>query len=168
MNSNGWIKVFRSMREWGWYQDVPVKTLWLHILLNVSREEQDYMGTVLPAGSFASTISRLAYETGLTDKQVRLALEKLEKTGEITTNRTNKYTVINAVKWADYQAVDYDEGKQTAGQKANEGTHEGTHGGILGGHSLILEQEEKKIRREEEKNIRPSADRVGKGFAWPW
>ena len=160
--NNGWIKIYRSMRQWGWYQDVAVKVLWLHILLCINRENYEYMGRKFPAGSFTTSTAKLANETGLSEKQVRLALSKLEKTGEIITNRANKYTLINAVKWADYQVWDDTEGTQKCVQKAGTGASTGTQERASRGKPLIVKQEDKKIRREEDiyRTTKPTLDEV--------
>ena len=88
----------------------------------------------------------MSVETGLTEKQVRLAINKLERTGEITTERTNKYTLINVVKYADYQSSYSREGKQKVKQ---EGKPQGEPQGNQRATTLDIEN----LKREENKEI---------------
>lgn len=120
-----YIKLFRKITEWEWYTDLPVKTLFIHILLRASATGRKFRGQTIPAGAFTTSVSLLATETGLSVKQVRTALNKLKSTGEITTQGANKYTQIFIVKWGDYQSFISSEGKQRASEMANKGQTEG-------------------------------------------
>lgn len=137
-----YIKLDRRMLNWGWYTDGTVKNLWVHILLKANWSEGEFLGVKIPAGSFATSVSNLSIETGLSDKQVRMALNKLEKTGEITTTRTNRYTIVHVEKWADYQVLDTQEGKQMDTQRCTQtDTQRSTERATI--------EEDKKIRNKE-------------------
>ena len=112
---NGWMKLYNKTLSWGWFTDVPTAHLWIYLLLKAYWMDGEYRGMKIEKGSFPITTIQMASETGLTEKQVRLALKKLEKTGEIIIKRTNKFSVISVVKWAEYQgeAVDEDRQKDT-------------------------------------------------------
>lgn len=100
---NGFIKVHRQMVQWGWYKDPVVKVLFLHLLLTASFKDSEWMGRTIMAGQLVTSNKHLADELGLTIQQVRTGLKKLKKTGEITSEATNKYTVITLVNWGKYQ-----------------------------------------------------------------
>ena len=110
---SGWVKDWRKTLEWGWFTDVPTAHFWEYARLRANHEDNQWLGEVIPKGSFVSSVKHMSVECGLSPKQIRLAISKLEKTGEITVSRTNRYTHINIVKWADYQGCDEDEGKPT-------------------------------------------------------
>lgn len=135
---NGWVKLFNKLLDWGWYRDIPTKVLWIHLLLKAYWQDGCYQGEMIRKGSFPTSVSQLAIETGLTPKQTRLALNKLEKTGEVVTKRANKYTVISIVKWADYQGYELDEGKQRDTEKGSPRGSQREH--------ILLDEEEKKRR----------------------
>ena len=40
MEQGGFIKLYRSMLQWEWYDDVNVKVLFLHLLLKANYEEK--------------------------------------------------------------------------------------------------------------------------------
>lgn len=100
---NGYIKLYRKLIRWGWYQDSVVKDLFLHFLLTASYKDFEWMGKQLKAGQLIAGRKRLAEELGFSERQIRTALKKLESTGEVTTKTTNKYTIITVVNWEDYQ-----------------------------------------------------------------
>lgn len=103
MSNQGWVKAYRQLLDWEWYTDVPTFKLFLHLLLIVNREPQQWRGQTLSSGSVVTSISALASGSGLSDMQVRTALKHLQKTGEISKNVTNKNTVIILHNYAKYQ-----------------------------------------------------------------
>lgn len=107
---NGYIKLYRKLIKWGWYQDSVVKSLFLHCLLMASFKDFDWMGQRLKAGQFVTSFRVLANDLGCSVQQIRTALNKLESTGEITSLSTNKYTIITVINWSFYQS---DEEKPT-------------------------------------------------------
>lgn len=100
---NGYIKLYRKLIQWGWYQDNVVKSLFLHCLLMASFRDFTWMGNCLKAGQFITSYKSLSEELGFSVQQVRTAIKKLESTEEITSKSTNKYTLITVLNWENYQ-----------------------------------------------------------------
>jgi len=100
---NGFVKIFRQLMEWEWYQDVPVKTLFLHCLLEANFKDKKCRGVELKRGQFLTSNDKLRTKTGLTLQQVRTAIKKLKSTGEITTKSTNRNTIITVVNYDFFQ-----------------------------------------------------------------
>lgn len=100
---NGYIKLYRKLTKWGWYQDNVVKSLFLHCLLMASFRDFDWMGQVLKAGQFITSLKHLSEDLGFSTQQIRTAIKKLESTGEITSKSTNKFTIITVMNWENYQ-----------------------------------------------------------------
>ena len=103
MALNGFVKIFRQLMEWEWYQDVPVKTLFLHCLLEANFKDKKCRGVELKRGQFLTSNDKLRTKTGLTLQQVRTAIKKLKSTGEITTKSTNRNTIITVVNYDFFQ-----------------------------------------------------------------
>lgn len=101
---NGYIKLYRKLIRWGWYQDSVVKSLFLHCLLMASFKDFDWRGRNLKAGQFITSRKRLAEELGFSEMQIRTALKKLESTKEITIETTNRFTIITVMNWGLYQS----------------------------------------------------------------
>ena len=120
-----YIKLYRKMLKWEWYTDNNVKALYVHCLLKANFQDGRFQGKEIPKGSFVTSLNHLAKETGLTQKQVRVALNKLKMTNEVASKGTNKYTIITINKWEDYQGLPKDEGKENGEdegkQRANKG-----------------------------------------------
>ena len=102
--NNSWVKLFRKFKEWGWYSDINVSRLFLHLLLSVNYEDKDWKGVVVKRGQVIVGVEDLGEQTGLSRQQTRTALNKLKSTNEITTKSTNKYTVVTLVNWEVYQS----------------------------------------------------------------
>lgn len=100
----GWIKLYDKMLDWEWYGDTNVVRVFLHCLLKANYQSKHWQGITIERGQFVAGRETLADETGLTVQQVRTALEKLKKTGEITIKPTNKYSIITVCEYAKYQA----------------------------------------------------------------
>lgn len=105
MNSlSGFVKLHRKLIAWGWYQDYVVKDVFLHLLLTANYKSTSWRGITLNEGQVIIGTQKLAEELGFSRQRVRTALEKLKSTNEITTEVTNRFTVVTIVNWRDYQS----------------------------------------------------------------
>lgn len=102
---NGHIKLHRALTEWGWYKDLPTCKLWLHVLLRANYKACEWQGIEIPRGAFATSYAALSAESGLSVQQVRTALGKLKKTGEITVETNRHYTIVKVAKYDEYQSA---------------------------------------------------------------
>lgn len=103
MLENGFIKLYRSLLKWEWYDDVNTKVVFLHLLLTVSIEDSKWHGITVRRGSRVSSYAKLSKETGLSVKQVRTAIDHLESTGEVARTKHPKYTVFAINNFDVYQ-----------------------------------------------------------------
>ena len=99
------VKLYRKILGWEWYTDVPVKTLFIHLLIVANRYPTRWRGQEIKAGQKITSIANLAEETGLTLQQTRTALKKLEKNGELSIKSTNKFTLITVENYTRYQCT---------------------------------------------------------------
>lgn len=102
---SGYVKLSRALIKWEWYMNIIVKSAFIHCLLSANWEDKKWQGEVVKKGSFITTRSRFAEESGLTIQQVRGAWTKLESTGEILKKSTNNKTLIIVNNWDKYQCV---------------------------------------------------------------
>lgn len=106
----GYIKLFRKMQEWGWYDDPNTLALWVHLLLDANWKEcAEWHGVNIERGSMITSVARLSTDSGLSERQVRTCLWHLVKTGEIKMEATNKWTKITICKYDSYQGGTGDE-----------------------------------------------------------
>lgn len=99
----GWIKLHRKMLEWEWYGDINVCRLWMHLLLKANHKPNNWKGITVQAGQCVTGRHSLAKETGLTEQQIRTALNKLKSTGEVTSKIFSKFSLITITSWNEYQ-----------------------------------------------------------------
>lgn len=117
MLENGYVKIYRSLLKWEWYDDVNTKVVFLHLLLTVSIEDSKWHGITVKRGSRVSSYPVLAKETGLSVKQLRTAISHLEATGEVARTKYPKYTV--------FAINNYDTFQSGAGKTAGKGQGKG-------------------------------------------
>ena len=121
--------MYRKMVDWEHYKDIATKVLFLHLLLSAAYEEtENENGFIIHSGYVLTSIRQLADETGLTVRQVRTSLEKLEATHEVTRTATHKSTLIKLEKWAFYQGEE-----KKATQRATQQT---THFNIYNNNNI--------------------------------
>ena len=104
-STSSWIKLDRRILKWGWYSDMNVKGVFLHLLLIASYEDGEYLGNKIKRGQAIIGTVETANQLGITRQQLRTALSKLEKSGEISKKTTNKFTLITIENYNKYQDV---------------------------------------------------------------
>jgi|NorSeaMetagenome_1021524.scaffolds.fasta_scaffold03032_10 hypothetical protein len=117
---NGWIKLHRQLLEWEWYDEPDTFRLFMHCLLKANHKDNNYRGQIVKAGSFLTSRDLLSKETGLSVQKIRTSLERLELTKEITTKKSKKGTVLQIVKYKNYQGdnqVDNHQSNQQSNQQ---------------------------------------------------
>lgn len=120
MFQSGYIKLFRSILSWEWYQDANTARLFVHLLLTVGINNEKWQGIKVPRGSRVASISVLSKELKMSPKQVRTSLEKLISTNEVASTKYPKFTVFTIVRWNDYQAEGQASGKQNGKHLGNQ------------------------------------------------
>jgi hypothetical protein len=80
----GYVKLFRSIEDWEWYNDGNTFRVFLHILLNANHSAARWQGIALNPGQKITSIEKIAEELKLSRQNVRTALNHLKSTNEIT------------------------------------------------------------------------------------
>jgi hypothetical protein len=110
--AEGYIKAYRKLLDWEWYDNQNTKVLFLHCLLKANFKQSKWRGQTIPKGAFITSLSNLAKELCLSVREIRTALNNLKSTSELTSKTTNKYTLIKVENWALYQSDDIISDKQ--------------------------------------------------------
>ena len=124
-NLGGFIVIYRDILNWEWYTDVNTAHLFVHCILKANHTDANWRGVEIKRGSFITSLQSLSTETGLTVKQVRNSLEKLEKTGEVANCSTSKYRIITVKNYDMYQNEGKQKGKQEGKVRANKRASKG-------------------------------------------
>ena len=135
----GFIGLYRKIRDWGWYTDVPVFKLFIHLVISANYTDKEWKGIPVKRGQFISSYDKLALATGISYQEVRTALIKLEKTKEIVKKSTNKHTLITVVNYGYYQDFNNMNNKQRTNKKQTKNKPTTT----------TKERKERKERKEE-------------------
>lgn len=112
-----YIKISRTILEWGWYGDINTKVLFLHMLLKANWKDGNFKGTTVPRGSLVSSIKKLSDETSLSEREIRTAISHLKMTGEVTSKSYNKYTVFTVKNYDLYQSSDTQNDRQSTSKR---------------------------------------------------
>jgi hypothetical protein len=115
---SSWIKLHRSLKDWEWYDDHNATRLLLHLLISVNYKDKEWKGQTIKAGTYVTSWENLAKEIGLSVKQTRVAMDKLERSKEVARYTTNKWQAITLIKWDKLQCEDVEKGKQQVKQRA--------------------------------------------------
>lgn len=97
----GFLQLWRSFLEWEWYEDIPCKTLFIHLLLTANHKDTKFQGKVIKRGSLITSREKLSQKTGLTIQQIRTAMTKMSPE-HITFVSTKKWTEISVVEFELY------------------------------------------------------------------
>jgi predicted transcriptional regulator len=100
----GWIKIHRQIEEWEWYTDANTFRLFFHLLIKANHRDKKWRGMMLKSGSVLTGRDKLSMETNMSVQNVRTALKKLESTNEITIKTSKQGTIIQIVKYKEYQS----------------------------------------------------------------
>ena len=117
MLENGRIDLHRSLTKWRWYKNGNTMRLFIHLLLTANWKDDDFEQITVRRGQRVASRRSLAEETGMTEREIRTALNHLISTGEVPSKSYTKYTVITIENYDRYQAPT---GKTTSKRPAND------------------------------------------------
>lgn len=121
LNKEGsWIKIYRSLLDWEWYDDINTCRLFIHLLLTANYEDKKWHGMVIKRGQRFCSLSTLAEETGLSIKSIRVALTHLALTGEVAKETTRQGMLLTLVGYAKFQDIGASEGTNEGQTRGND------------------------------------------------
>ena len=128
-DKEGFIVLHRKITDWEWYTDVNTAHLFMHFLIRANYSDTSWRGIEIKRGSFITSLETLSAETGLTVKQVRIALQKLIDTGEVANKSTSKFRIITVKNYDLYQIKGKQKGRQEGRLRADKRAVKGQPGG---------------------------------------
>lgn len=141
----GWIKIHRGLLDWEWYSDTNCVRMALHLLLMANFQTKRWRGITVERGQLVTSRSILARETGLSEREVRTAISKLEKSDFLTSRATSSYTIVTICNYEKYQSP------ETVDRPASGPTDDQDATNCRPGvdQPATTTEESKKVRREE-------------------
>ena len=93
MENTGFVKLYRRLRQWGWYKEPYTKVVYIHLLLLAQYGEAEFRGVTLRPGQAVATLQEIASDNGISVQNVRTAVKRLKATGEITVKRFPRFNI---------------------------------------------------------------------------
>ena len=118
IKANGFITLHRQILDWEWYKNTNTKVLFLHLLLKANYKDLQFEGKTILRSQLVTSLPSLSSELGLSVRQIRVSLDHLIATGEVTSKSYPKYRVITIVKYDQYQMDDSQNDSQMTGETA--------------------------------------------------
>ena len=93
----GYIKLFRQIVDWEWYDDIPTCRLFIHLLLKVNHVDRNWQGKKIERGSCITSFASLNAETKLSVEQIKRVDNKQTTSEQHEDNmqKTNKQQTDN-------------------------------------------------------------------------
>ena len=110
-----WIKIFRELLQWEWFEKAEMVQLFIYLLLKASCEDKQWQGITVKRGQLVTSNGSMRRDLKLSEQQIRTCIKRLISTGEITYQSTNRYVIITICNYDKYQ-----ENKSTANEPINE------------------------------------------------
>ena len=110
-----WIKIFRELLQWEWFEKAEMVQLFIYLLLKASCEDKQWQGITVKRGQLVTSNGSMRRDLKLSEQQIRTCIKRLISTGEITYQSTNRYVIITICNYDKYQ-----ENKSIANEPINE------------------------------------------------
>ena len=107
----GWIKIYRSTRDKGWYKKDDYFRMWIHLLLKANHQKKEFMfngeNTTVKPGQFITGRKALSQELNINESKVERVLTFFEsKECQIEQQKTNRNRLITILNWNQYQHIE--------------------------------------------------------------
>lgn len=104
MAIDGWIKTHRKATTWEWYKVEHMFHLFSHLIINANHKDGSWRGIEVKRGQLITGLNALNIQTGIPIQTLRTCLSRLENSGEINKQSTNKYTIITICNYDTYNS----------------------------------------------------------------
>lgn len=119
-----WIKIFRELLQWEWFQKAEMVQLFIYLLLKANCVDKQWQGITIKRGQLATSNATMRQDLRLSEQQIRTCIKRLISTGEITYKSTNRYVVITICNYDKYQEIGNSINAQNNEQTNNQSTDE--------------------------------------------
>ena len=103
MYDKGHIIVKREIKNWGWYSNSKVFTVFVHLLIEANWKEGYWEGNTIKRGELVTSLGEIATLCGLSIQEVRTCMKILGGAGEVLSRRVGKRSILTICNYDDYQ-----------------------------------------------------------------
>ena len=114
---SGFVVTHRSKLKWEWFTQPLTAHLFEFLILSANYKAKQWQGITINRGQCITSISSICEKTGLTARQARTSLKRLESTGEIKVKTTNRFTMVTVCNYSKYQLTEKQSDKQTTNKR---------------------------------------------------
>lgn len=129
MPDNGWVYAYRKAWHHPAFNNLREAAIWNFLYQNAFWEdgERNFNGHtfLLKRGQIVVSVSFLAKGFCMSEKGIRVVIQKLEKLGMLVKQGANKGTIITICNYDEFQTKEKTEGEQEGKRGANEGQSKG-------------------------------------------
>lgn len=129
MSDNGYVYAYRGAWSHPAFNNLREAAIWNFLYQNAFWQDGDrnFNGYTfrLKRGQIIVSIAFLAKGFGMTEKGVRVVIQKLEKLGMVGVQGASRGTIITICNYEKYQTFQKPEGERKGNRRANEGRAEG-------------------------------------------
>ena len=100
---NGYMKLFRKISEWEWYDDPVTFKVFLHFLITARWQDGSWHGIEIKRGEVLESLPSIARKNGLTVQNVRTAIQHLLNTNSITIRKVRRCHIYRVSEYEKYQ-----------------------------------------------------------------
>jgi hypothetical protein len=104
VTESGFIRIYRKLLDWEWFQDGNTLKLFMYLLLTAYFKPSRLKGIELLPGQVVVSFRKVCEKTGLSLQELRTAVNHLKSTHEITCHSTHRCTLVTIINWASYQS----------------------------------------------------------------
>lgn len=119
-----WIKIFRELLQWEWFQKPEMVQLFIYLILKASCTDKQWQGITVKRGQLITSNATMRQDLRLSEQQIRTCIKRLISTGEITYKSTNRYVIITICNYDKYQETGNLINEQNNEQTNNQSTDE--------------------------------------------
>ena len=112
---NGYIKLWRSMLTWEWYDDPPTLVVYVYLILSANIDQVLWHGIDIPRGSLVSSYSKIAKRKWLKIRQAKRRVNAQTPTGKVTRSAYPKFPVFTRNNYDKFQEAT----SKTQGKRSN-------------------------------------------------
>lgn len=159
---NGYMKLFRKISEWEWYDDPVTFKVFLHFLITARWQDGSWHGIEIKRGEVLESLPSIAQKNGLTVQNVRTAIQHLLNTNSITIRKVGRCHIYKVSEYEKYQSQqDY---QQESNREVTENQQEGNR--EVTAHKERKESKEGKKERvlRESKDSLSQSDQIAHGM----
>lgn len=152
MTTEGYVKLPRTMLEWGWLDDGNTLKVYLVLLLSANWKDTEWHGIKLKRGQLITSYPKLAEKCSLSVQEIRTVFNRLKSTGDITVITTSKFSIVTV---NNYDIPDESTDKSTVKQQA--GNIQSTDNQQADNSQSTTEEERKEVKEIKEKQEKEEA-----------